>query len=148
MANTQDPWMPTRRSSSSLMENLRWGVFRAAGIAALFSVYVLILAVIPSSTAFERAGVTLGQTICIYWFGAGAGGLILGACRPLLQLVIGKFITGILIMYPIIVSIELATDNGPIDGIMRRAVPWAIVFGVLYTGGLMLEHKYSQRRRK
>jgi hypothetical protein len=142
------PPLPRREAEFSLMENLRWGVFRGAGVAALFTVFVLILAAIPSSTAFERAGVTLGQTICIYWFGAGAGGLILGACRPLLQFAIGKFITGILIMYPIIVSIELATESGPIGGIMRRAVPWAIVWGVLYTGGLMVEHKYSERRRK
>jgi len=75
-------------------KNVVWGIAWAAAAATLLSLYVLVLAIVQGSWAFEGYGVTGTTIIASYYIAALIVGAVIGICRPLLEWRLGAVVVG------------------------------------------------------
>lgn len=95
-ADSSSEVAPTR----SLLQNVRDGIRRGVTIAAGFSGFLLIMALLRGSVVYDRyGGITTWQAIAFY-FGAGiAGGALFGLLRPIQHRYAGKLVTAYLLLF-------------------------------------------------
>lgn len=118
---------------STLRRNILWGLVWGLGTATLFSLYVVVLALVRGRWEFEQFGVT-GTTILATYYVAGAiGGAVIGLLRPTLFHWLGAMLAGILAGMFVYGGISRALD-GRIDFLMSAVIgllvgaPAAILF--------------------
>jgi hypothetical protein len=132
-------------SKAGLRHNVTWGLIYGCIAALVLSVFACILAIRPGTRAFEEAGVTLGQVLIIYTLGGLAGGIILGVCRPLLPKLLGRLVTGFLVVFPAVMLIEWMTEPRPLADLIKNAAIIATFLGPMYAVGWQLYEKYLDK---
>lgn len=80
--------------------DIRWGLHRGLCIAAVFCIYVVIMAVMQRSIAFDRYGSNVFQLLLMYLAGGTLGGAISGLLRPLNRTLLGGALIGALASIP------------------------------------------------
>jgi hypothetical protein len=128
--------------TKNLGRNLLWGLAWGLGTATLFSLYVVVLALVRGTWEFEKFGVT-GTTILATYYAAGAiGGIVVGLLRPTLHHWLGSMVVGILAGMFVYGGISRALD-GRIDFLM------AAVIGLMVGGpaAILFWHREWRRRQ-
>ena len=115
---------------ASVKENLSWGFLCGSVVAALLSLFIIVFR--GDGTALKEVGLTLPQALAIYWGGALLGGLILGACRPILDRLFGKVIAGVLGIFPMAVLYQWTTTPAPLWELLGTSAAIATFIGPIY----------------
>lgn len=97
----------------AMWKNLRWGIVSGLIFAALFSIWVAVLALLRGSTRFEEYGVSLWRILESYFAGGICAGAVVGLARPLTKYRIGAAFVGILAAGPVALAIAIASDGMP-----------------------------------
>ena len=118
-------WRPRRSLRHDLFVGLGWGLT----LAAMFSAFILLMAVRRGSTVYQNYGGLSTWHFIAYYFGAGAaGGAAFGLLRPMQHRYVGKFLTAYLILLLVYgggTAVVLPTMNE--DG--AKPVPVATLVG-------------------
>jgi hypothetical protein len=97
----------------------------------VFSLIATLAALLQGSTHFHRFGISLWSIAAVYWGGAAAAALIVGALKPIARYRFGAFVLGTLAGY---VTYGMAS--------LALPLPWQwwipLIPGVLVGGGLAL----------
>lgn len=89
-------WRPRRSLRHDLFVGLGWGLT----LAAMFSAFILFMAVRRGSTVYQNDGGLSTWHFIAYYFGAGAaGGAAFGLLRPMQHRYVGKFLTAYLVLF-------------------------------------------------
>lgn len=77
-------------------ENVRVSVKWAVSLAAVYSAYVVILAIAKGSLAFDRYNTTLLEVLGVYWLGGMVAAVLVGILLPIGRHPLGASVLGAL----------------------------------------------------
>ena len=123
-------WRPRTSLRKDLVIGLGWGL----GLAAMFSAFILVMAVVRGSTVYDRYDGVTTWAVIVYYFSAGAaGGAFFGLLRPIQHRYIGKFITAYVILFLVYgggtaVFLTASSEDPPLSSLLKW---WAVLCLVL-----------------
>jgi len=114
--------------------NIRWGIQWGMIIASIYSLIALVLNGFSSGQAFSRKGITVGQTIALYFISGLIAGVIIGSLRPIMKTKLGASAVGVIAAFPLSVGISVMRSGSPSGWNDETWVPTvitAVVFGII-----------------
>lgn len=132
---------PPSGNPHTVWRNARWGIVGGLVVAAIYSVWIIILMFVQGSVTLTVRGqeqVNGVVVIASYLVGGVGGGAVVGILRPLLARKAGAAIVGVIAAIPMILAVRV---------VLRGFQPWdsedAVVLGISCVilgvfGGLIL----------
>ncbi len=127
----------------TLKRNIIWGIAWGLGVATLFSLYVVVLALIRGTWLFPPFGVSGVRILTTYYVTGAIGGIVIGLLRPWLRYWQGSFAVGLLAGLLIYGGISYALQGRP--DLLMAALLGLLVGG---PGGILFWHREWRRRKK
>lgn len=126
------------RERHSFGENIIWGMGMGLAMAALLSLFVIVLFVARPHRLEEEYGLTLGTLILTYCIGGLGGGFIVGSMRPLSRWRVGAIATRIVSATFVYGAIGVAI-SGPIA--KWREEEWIVATVLGLVGGSVIGNR-------
>jgi hypothetical protein len=109
-AGLQGDIVAMERLMPETQRNVRRGIVWGACYAAVYSVFVLILAAVVGNRPFAHSQTSLGKVLLLYWLGGIGVGALIGALLKLGGTKLGAAFLGILGALPIMFGAGMATS--------------------------------------
>ena len=133
--------MLVRRSKLVLRRDIEWGIQWGAGMAAIFSGYVIVMALIRRSAYLPNSHVHIAAMIIAYVVSGVTAGAATGWLRPINATKSGRTVIGIVAAIPAVPTMYSLFAGAPTQW---RPGDWMMVlFLILFLGPLYALYSFA-----